>query len=411
MQKAAIPIPDRAGATARSAASSCPRRSCRPLEELETGLRRGQERSGRSRRLCALPEGLRGPADAALLRRTLHRDASAARRSTSSAKTSPTPARTRSTTPSARCSSRKRMGKTPHHRRDRRRPARRRHGHRRGAVRPRMRRLHGHGGHASGRRSTSSACGCSAPRSSPSTPGSRRSRTPSTRRCATGSRTSRDTHYILGTVLGPHPVPADGAAISRRVIGREARAQILEQEGPAARPARSRASAAAATPSASSIEFLDDDSVRMIGVEAGGHGISTRPARGAFRTAAAGRAARHDDATCCRTTTARSWARTASRRASTTPSVGPEHAYLHDTGRVEYTYATDDEALDAFAAASAGSKASSPRSKAPTPSPTPARSCPEDAQGPTSSSSTSPAAATKTSNRPPNSLLPGEKLL
>ena len=173
----------------------------------------------------------------------------------------------------------------------------------------------------SARRSTSSACGCSAPRCGASTPAAARSRTRSTRRCATGSPTCTDTHYLLGSVLGPHPVSDDGARLP--VGDRPGGARAEPRGRSAACPTRSSpASAAAATRSAIFDAFLDDPAVRLIGVEAGGRGI--RSGEHAARFAGGSPACcTAPAATCCRTTTATSSSRIRSPPASTTRRSGP----------------------------------------------------------------------------------------
>ena len=115
-------------------------------------------------------------------------------------------------------------GQAAVHRRDRRRPARRGHGHGGGADGPRVQGVHGRGRRRTARSSTSSACACSAPRSRRSRAAAARSRTPSTRRCATGSPTSSRRYYCLGSVMGPHPYPWMVREF-HRVIGDEAREQ------------------------------------------------------------------------------------------------------------------------------------------------------------------------------------------
>ena len=121
-------------------------------------------------------------------------------------------------------------GQAAVHRRDRRRPARRRHGHGGGADGPRVQGVHGRGRRRSARSSTCSACACSAPRSRPSRAAAARSRTPSTRRCATGSPTSSRHYYCLGSVMGPHPYPWMVREF-HRVIGDEAREQCQALTG------------------------------------------------------------------------------------------------------------------------------------------------------------------------------------
>ena len=121
-------------------------------------------------------------------------------------------------------------GQDPGDRRDRRRPARRRQRHRRGVLRPRLHRLHGRGRHqapGAQRRPDAAARRQGGPgRLRQRAP----SRTPSTRRCATGSPASTTRRYLFGTAAGPHPFPSMVRDFTRG-IGDEARAQCLEQYG------------------------------------------------------------------------------------------------------------------------------------------------------------------------------------
>ena len=155
-----------------------------------------------------------------------------------------------------------------------------------------------------------------------------------------------DTHYILGSALGSHPFPMMVRDF-HRVIGLEARAQILEQDG------RCRICLVACVGGGSNAigffhPFLDDRDVRLIGVEAGGEAIITRAARGAVCRRQSRRAAGHPDL--------RSGGRRREDRAdpfdfsrvSTTRRSDPSTRGCEELGRVEYTYATDAEALDAF---------------------------------------------------------------
>jgi tryptophan synthase beta chain len=155
-----------------------------------------------------------------------------------------------------------------------------------------------------------------------------------------------DTHYLLGTVAGPHPFPLMVREF-QRVIGKEARAQILEEEGrlPDAVVAcvggGSNAMGAFA-------DFVDDAQVRLIGVEAAGRGLDGAE-HGA--TLLRGRPGiLHGSETYVLQDAdgqiAESWSVSAGLDY---PAVGPEHAFLKDSGRAEYVGATDREALDAFA--------------------------------------------------------------
>ena len=153
------------------------------------------------------------------------------------------------------------------------------------------------------------------------------------------------THYILGSVLGPHPFP-QLVRDFQAVIGREARAQILEREG-----RLPTALVACVGGGSNSIglfhEFLNDAGVRMVAVEAGGHGIASGKHAARFQEAKVG--VLHGTRTYLLADEHGQIRETHSVSAGLDyPAVGPEHAWLHDQGRVEYVFATDDEALAAF---------------------------------------------------------------
>ena len=237
-------------------------------------------------------------------------------------------------------------GQAADHRRDRRRPARRRDRDRVRAARPGVRRLHGHGGHAP------------PDAQRPAHAAARRDR----RGVDAGSRTLKeavsaairdwvanvgDTHYAIGSCVGPAPFPALVRDL-QRIIGDEARAQVLE---------RLRA-AAVARDRLRRRRLQRDRHVRPVRRRrrgrarrrrGGGGGARHRPPRrAAHRRRPRRRAARlllGDHAGRGR---ARSPRRTRSPPASTTPASGPEHAWLRDSGRARYDAVTDDQALDAF---------------------------------------------------------------
>ena len=157
-----------------------------------------------------------------------------------------------------------------------------------------------------------------------------------------------DTYYLLGSALGPHPYPAMVRDF-QSVIGREARTQILEREG-----RLPDALIACVGGGSNSIglfyPFLSDKSVRMIGVEAGGTGPALGQHAARFRESGGGRSGVLQGTMSYVLQDERGQiATTHSISAGLDyPSIGPEHAYLHDTGRVEYVSASDEEALDAF---------------------------------------------------------------
>ncbi|OAI56299.1 tryptophan synthase subunit beta [Verrucomicrobiaceae bacterium SCGC AG-212-N21] len=155
----------------------------------------------------------------------------------------------------------------------------------------------------------------------------------------------RSTHYILGSALGSHPFPMMVRDF-HRVIGVEARRQILEKEGRL--PDLLVACVGGGSNSIGLFHpFLDDKDVRMIGVEAGGDGII--PERHAARFQGGRLGVLQGTKTWLLANEDGQIQLTHSVSAGLDyPAIGPEHAWLHDQGRVEYDYATDAETLDAF---------------------------------------------------------------
>src|SRR2546425_197346 len=157
-----------------------------------------------------------------------------------------------------------------------------------------------------------------------------------------------DSYYLLGSALGPHPYPLMVRDF-QSVIGREARAQILEQEGRL--PDCLIACVGGGSNSIGLFHpFLADDAVRMIGVEAGGIGSELGEHAARFNANGGGRPGVLQGTMSYVLQNERGQiATTHSISAGLDyPSIGPEHAFLHDCGRVEYTCVSDDEALDAF---------------------------------------------------------------
>ena len=154
-----------------------------------------------------------------------------------------------------------------------------------------------------------------------------------------------DTYYLLGSVMGPHPYPMMVRDF-QTVIGREARRQIIDAEG---RPPDLLIACVGGGSNSIGLfhEFIADESVRMIGVEAGGRGEELGE-----------HAARFSGGKPGVLQGTRSYVLQDERgQISTTHSVsagldysaiGPEHAYLHDIGRIKYSKASDAEALEAF---------------------------------------------------------------
>ena len=177
----------------------------------------------------------------------------------------------------------------------------------------------------------------------------------------TGSRTLKDaineamrdwvtnvesTHYLLGTVAGPHPFPTMVRDF-HRVIGIESRAQVLELTG------RLPDAVLACVGGGSNAiglfhPFLDDSQVRLIGLEAGGAGVET--GRHAATISGGTPGVLHGTRSYVLQDHNGQTVESHSISAGLDyPGVGPEHAFLHDIGRAEYRAITDDQAMHAFA--------------------------------------------------------------
>ena len=154
-----------------------------------------------------------------------------------------------------------------------------------------------------------------------------------------------DTFYVIGTVAGPHPYP-EMVRDFQSVIGREARAQMLAKYG------RLPDQAIACVGGGSNAMglfagFLDDSAVKLVGVEAGGKGIATGEHAASINGGRVG--VLHGAKTYLLQTASGQIIDTYSVSAGLDyPGVGPEHAYLADTGRAEYPVITDGEAIAAF---------------------------------------------------------------
>jgi tryptophan synthase beta chain len=156
----------------------------------------------------------------------------------------------------------------------------------------------------------------------------------------------RTTFYILGSALGAHPYPAMVRDF-QAVIGREARDQIRASAG--ALPDVLVACVGGGSNAIGIFTAFLGDPVRMVGVEAGGRGKKPGEHAARFLERDTGVGVLHGTRTYLLQDEAGNVLPTHSVSAGLDyPAVGPEHALLHDEGRVEYSYATDDEALDAF---------------------------------------------------------------
>jgi tryptophan synthase beta chain len=154
-----------------------------------------------------------------------------------------------------------------------------------------------------------------------------------------------DTYYCIGTVAGPHPYPVMVRDF-QSVIGAETRAQMMAAEG---RLPDALVAAIGGGSNAMGLffPFLDDPSVRMYGVEAAGHGLDTPEHAASLSKGRPG--VLHGNRTYLLQDADGQITEAHSISAGLDyPGVGPEHAWLHDLGRVNYVSATDTEALDAF---------------------------------------------------------------
>ena len=154
-----------------------------------------------------------------------------------------------------------------------------------------------------------------------------------------------DTHYIIGTVAGPHPYPMIVRDF-QSIIGREARQQFAERQG-------GLPDAVVACVGGGSnamgifYPFLEDSSVRLIGVEAGGDGVDSGRHAAPLNDGVVG--VLHGNRTYLMQDPSGLIAETHSVSAGLDyPGVGPEHAWLKDIERAEYVAVSDDEALQAF---------------------------------------------------------------
>ena len=154
-----------------------------------------------------------------------------------------------------------------------------------------------------------------------------------------------DTFYVIGTVAGPHPYPAMVRDF-QSVIGIEAREQIMAAEG---RLPDTLVACIGGGSNAMGLfhPFLDDDGIRVIGVEAAGDGIDTD--RHAASLSGGSPGVLHGNRTYLLQDDDGQIAEAHSISAGLDyPGIGPEHAWLYDSRRVEYVSATDTDALDAF---------------------------------------------------------------
>ena len=154
-----------------------------------------------------------------------------------------------------------------------------------------------------------------------------------------------DTHYVLGTVMGPHPFPTMVRDF-QSVIGREVREQILAKEG------RLPAAVAACVGGGSNAigifhHFIPDAAVRLIGCEAAGHGVDTKKHAATINRGSVG-IFHGMKSYFCQDDDGQIAPVYSISAGLDYPGIGPEHAWLNDSGRAEYVPITDEEAVCAF---------------------------------------------------------------
>jgi len=154
------------------------------------------------------------------------------------------------------------------------------------------------------------------------------------------------TYYLLGSALGPHPYPLMVRDF-QSIIGREAREQILEKEGRL--PDLLLACVGGGSNAIGLFhDFLNDGPVKMIGVEAGGRGSTLGEHAARFTDDSAVGVLQGTKSYLLQDKNGQIAGTHSISAGLDYASVGPEHAFLHDHKRVQYTSVTDDEALDAF---------------------------------------------------------------
>ena len=154
-----------------------------------------------------------------------------------------------------------------------------------------------------------------------------------------------DTHYVLGSVMGPHPFPTMVRDF-QAVISAEARSQVIEREGKL--PTAVLACVGGGSNAMGMFyHFIDDPQVRLIGCEAAGHGISTGEHAATISAGEIG-VFHGMKSYFCQDEHGQISPVYSISAGLDYPGIGPEHAYMHDIGRAEYQPVTDEEAVDAF---------------------------------------------------------------
>lgn len=154
-----------------------------------------------------------------------------------------------------------------------------------------------------------------------------------------------DTHYVLGSCMGPHPFPTIVRDF-QAVISREIRAQVLEREGRL--PDAVLACVGGGSNAIGAFyHFIEDKGVRLIGCEAAGRGVDTAETAATIATGRLG-IFHGMKSYFCQDGYGQIAPVYSISAGLDYPGIGPEHAYLHDIGRAEYVAVTDDEAVEAF---------------------------------------------------------------
>ena len=154
-----------------------------------------------------------------------------------------------------------------------------------------------------------------------------------------------DTHYVLGSCMGPHPFPTIVRDF-QAVISREIRAQVLEREGRL--PDAVLACVGGGSNAIGAFyHFIEDKGVRLIGCEAAGRGLDTAETAATIATGRLG-IFHGMKSYFCQDGYGQIAPVYSISAGLDYPGIGPEHAYLHDIGRAEYVAVTDDEAVEAF---------------------------------------------------------------
>lgn len=154
-----------------------------------------------------------------------------------------------------------------------------------------------------------------------------------------------DTHYVLGSVMGPHPFPTIVRDF-QSIIGKEVKQQLMEKEG---RLPDAILACVGGGSNAMGIffDFIEDNGVRLIGCEAAGHGVDTDKTAATIATGRLG-IFHGMKSYFCQDEYGQIAPVYSISAGLDYPGIGPEHAYLHDVKRAEYVPVTDQEAVEAF---------------------------------------------------------------